>query len=118
MTILVPSGDQVTVEFSPCSSRDVGVRERYAKIADGYPLRSEVRWGISWQAMKRTRIRQTARPFLVTVQKRDLRGLGERHTTDSGGRLGKAGTVESCLAADVGKYMPMSKRLRAVVAYN
>ena len=37
ITILVPSGDQVTDEFSPCSMRDVGVRERYAKTADGYP---------------------------------------------------------------------------------
>jgi hypothetical protein len=52
-----------------------------------------------------TRMRQTATPFLVRVQNKDLRGLGERYMIGSGGRFGRAGTVESCLAADVGKYM-------------
>lgn len=53
----------------------------------------------------RTRIRQTATPFLERTQNKDFRGLGQRHITDSGGRLGSAGIVESCLAADVGKYI-------------
>jgi hypothetical protein len=41
----------------------------------------------------------------VSVQNRDFRGLGDRHITDSAGRFGRAGTAESCLADDVGKYM-------------
>lgn len=34
----------------------------------------------------------------------------------SGGILGRAGTVESCLAADVGKYMVLSKTLESYLA--
>jgi hypothetical protein len=54
---------------------------------------------------ERTLTRQSAIPFLVRMQNSDLRGLGTTHRTDSIGRLGRAGTVDSCLAADVGKYM-------------
>lgn len=54
---------------------------------------------------RRTRTRQTAKPFFVRVQNNDLRGLGDRHSTDSGGRFGRAGTAVSCVAAEVGKYM-------------
>jgi hypothetical protein len=39
------------------------------------------------------------------VQNKDLRGLGARQRMDSVGRLGSAGTVDSCLAADDGKYI-------------
>ena len=52
-----------------------------------------------------TLMRQTVTPFLVRVQNRDFPGLEERHKTGSGGIFGRAGTVESCLAADVGKYI-------------
>jgi len=52
-----------------------------------------------------TLTRQTVTPFLVRVQNRDFPGLGERHKTGSGGIFGRAGTVESCLAAEVGKYI-------------
>lgn len=45
----------------------------------------------------------------MSVQNNDLRGLADRHFTDSRGRFGNAGTVESCLAADVGKYIPISR---------
>lgn len=58
---------------------------------------------------RRTRTRQTASPFLVRVQNSDLRGVGDMHMTVSGGRLGSAGTVESCLAADVGKYISQTE---------
>lgn len=40
----------------------------------------------------------------MSVQKRVLRGLGKRPMTCSCGR-GSGGADESCLAADVGKYM-------------
>jgi hypothetical protein len=41
----------------------------------------------------------------VSVQNRLFLGLGDKHITDSTARFGKAGTAESCLADDVGKYM-------------
>jgi len=44
-------------------------------------------------------------PFLVRVQKKDLRGLDTRESTGSGGMLGSGGMVESCRAEDVGKYI-------------
>jgi hypothetical protein len=104
ITILVPSGDQVTEEFSPCSTKDVGVRERYAKTAEGCQRSETSKSG--WNLTQRhTRTRQTERPFFVSVQNSDFRGLGERHITGSSGRFGKAGTADSCLAAEVGKYM-------------
>lgn len=41
----------------------------------------------------------------VSVQNNSFRGLVARATTGSGGMLGKAGLVASCLAAVVGKYI-------------
>lgn len=39
------------------------------------------------------------------MQKRDLRGLGDTQSTGSGLTWVSVGTVESCLAAETGKYM-------------
>lgn len=41
----------------------------------------------------------------VSVQNNSFRGLVARATTGSGGMLGNAGLVASCLAAVVGKYI-------------
>ena len=53
----------------------------------------------------RTRTRQIATPFLVSEQNKCFRGLGAIASTTSGGMFGSAGTVDSCCAADVGKYI-------------
>ena len=52
-----------------------------------------------------TLTRHTVMPFLVSVQKRDLRGLETRESTGSGGILGSGGTVQIRFADDVGKYI-------------
>lgn len=62
--------------------------------------------GVSTRSLSsRTRTFQTERPFLVNVQKRDLRGLAVTQSTGSGVTWVRVGTVESCLAAETGKYM-------------
>lgn len=100
MTILLVSGDQCAFTFSPCSSTDVGVRDRKARTALG-------------------RTRQTCIPFLVTVQNIERRGLAEIDTTGSGGIFGSAGMVESRRAAEVGKYMVVLHRESACyIMYN
>lgn len=59
----------------------------------------------------RTRTRHSDSPLLVTVANNVLRGLGASARTSSLGS-GSAGALESCLAADVGKYMlPMRPEL-------
>jgi hypothetical protein len=110
MTSFVPSGDQLTETLSPCSVSDVGVRVKYASTADGYFDQSKpMAFRLYYQ---RTRTRQTPTPFLVRAQNKDFLGLGARPITISGGRLGRGGTVESCRAAEVGKYI-MSRLSRA-----
>lgn len=52
----------------------------------------------------RTRTRHSDSPLLVTVANNVLRGLGASARTSSLGS-GSAGALESCLAADVGKYI-------------
>lgn len=83
-----PSGAQWTAMFSPWSRIDVGVRERYAKTAEGLT-------------------RQIETPVLLKVQKRDFRGLGtrEKSFSDSGGMLGRAGIEDNWWAVVVGKYI-------------
>ena len=49
---------------------------------------------------------QRATAVRVRVQNSDLRGLDARAMTNSVGMLGRAALVASCLAADVGKYIP------------
>jgi hypothetical protein len=61
----------------------------------------------------RTLTRQTVMPFLVSVQKRDLRGLEIRESTGSGGILGSGGTVQRRFADDVGKYIQTPESLLA-----
>lgn len=56
---------------------------------------------------------QTVTPFLVRVQKRDLRGPGRSVITGSGGILGSAGTVERTRAAEVGKYIGVTQHSTA-----
>lgn len=51
----------------------------------------------------------TAMELRVSVQNNSFRGLVARATTGSGGMLGKAGLVASCLAAVVGKYILLDK---------
>lgn len=57
--------------------------------------------------VKLTRTAQTATPFLVREQNKDLRGLGHIESIGSGGILGRAGTVDKTLAAEVGKYIAL-----------
>jgi hypothetical protein len=54
-----------------------------------------------------TRTLQIDRPSLVNVQKRVLRGLGETYRTGARMTCGSAGTVESCFAAETGKYIAL-----------
>lgn len=56
-----------------------------------------------------TRTRQTERLVLVMEQSRSFLGPGEIDKTSSGARFGSVGTVDSCLAANTGKYIfPLS----------
>lgn len=54
---------------------------------------------------ERTRTRHTANPSLVNVQNNDFLVLGQTCITGSVKALGRAGTVHSWRAADVGKYI-------------
>jgi hypothetical protein len=54
---------------------------------------------------QRTRTRQTERLVLVKEQNRSFLGPGEIDKTSSGVTLGSVGTVDSCLAANTGKYI-------------
>lgn len=58
-----------------------------------------------WASGAEGRTRQTDKELLVSKQKRDLRGLASKHSTGSGVISGRAGTVNNCLAAEVGKYI-------------
>ena len=58
----------------------------------------------SIQPRLRTRTRHSVSPVLVTAANSVFRGLGAIESTSSLGR-GSAGTLESCRAAEVGKYM-------------
>lgn len=89
-----PSGAQCTAIFSPWSRMDVGVRERYARTAEGWSLL--LRMG-HVNVLPRTLTRQIDTPVLLKVQKRDFRGLGTREMSfsDSGGIFGRAGMEES-----------------------
>jgi hypothetical protein len=55
---------------------------------------------------KLTLTSQRATTVRVRVQNSDLRGLDASAMTNSVGMLGRAALVASCLAADVGKYIP------------
>ena len=108
MTIFLPCGDQLMDTFSPCSASEVDVRARWASTADGYvtvvtPGSDLVPGDLL------TLTRHADRPLLVKVQKRLLRGLGDRQMTGSL-VAGRAGTVDSCLAAELGKYMALRCR--------
>lgn len=50
-------------------------------------------------------MRQIAMPSLVSVQNRDLWGLGVIPSTGSGEALGNEGTVQNWRATEVGKYI-------------
>ena len=54
---------------------------------------------------QRTRTRQTDRLVVVVAQKRSFFGPGEIDKTSSGVIFGSVGTVDSCLAANTGKYI-------------
>ena len=54
---------------------------------------------------QRTRTRQTERLVLVMEQNRSFWGPGEMDKTSSGVIFGSVGTVDSCLAANTGKYI-------------
>lgn len=54
---------------------------------------------------QRTRTRQTEMLVLVNEQNRSLVGPGEIDKTSSGATFGSVGTVDSCLAANTGKYI-------------
>jgi hypothetical protein len=105
MTMRVLSGAQYARAFSPCSIIEVGVLEKKARTVQG------LQGGQSRDSGKsdiHTRTRQTDTPFLVSVQKKALRGLGHIASTGSGGRFGSDGTVHIRRAAEVGKYMESS----------
>jgi hypothetical protein len=105
-TICRPSGDQCASWCSPCSASDAVVRCKYANVAAGCTEPASVQPDARRQAGDtRTRTRHSASPVLVTTQKSVLRKLGTMQTTGSGERPGRAATVESCLAAEVGKYI-------------
>ena len=54
---------------------------------------------------ERTRTRQTERLVLVMEQNKSFLGPGEIDKTSSGVTFGSVGTVDSCLAANTGKYI-------------
>lgn len=58
-----------------------------------------------WASGAEGRTRQTVKELLVSKQKRDLRGLASKRSTGSAVISGRAGTVNNCLAAEVGKYI-------------
>ena len=57
-----------------------------------------------------TRTRHNDNPLLVSAAKSVLRGLGTIESTSSLGS-GRGGTLESCLAAEVGKYMAVRREV-------
>ena len=57
-----------------------------------------------------TRTRHKDKPLLVSAAKSVLRGLGTIESTSSLGS-GRGGTLESCLAAEVGKYMAVRREV-------
>lgn len=134
MTILRPSVDQWTALFSPCCSKLVAVLDRYVNIADGYIITTPKPIDPSAPARlcdsflkymgricarletERTRTRHTANPSLVNVQNNDFLVLGQTCITGSVKALGKAGTVHSWRAADVGKYISGHRRFHSTRA--
>lgn len=54
---------------------------------------------------QRTRTRQTERLVLVREQNKSFFGPGEIDKTSSGATFGSVGAVDSCLAANTGKYI-------------
>lgn len=80
-----------------------GARERPMAVVHMYrPLQHPSALNAAMRG--RTRTRHSDIPLLVTVANSVLRGLGASARTSSLGS-GSAGALESCLAADVGKYM-------------
>lgn len=103
MTMFLPFGDQLIDTFSPCSANEVDVRARCASTAEGWLTAIIIGLSLVLRDLL-TLTRHADRPPLVRVQKRLLRGLGDRQMTDSLA-TGRAGAVDSCLAAELGKYM-------------
>ena len=84
--------------------RDVSDLARCARGVEGCRRDSEtMEIRVNYE---RTRTRQTVIACGVRAQKRALRGLGSSESMLSSGTSGRAGTLDSCLAADVGKYIP------------
>lgn len=114
MIILIPSGDQRAAILSPCSSNEIVVLEKYARITEGFVLCHAIDLKEPNHSVTLTLTRHTVKPLFVRVQKRVLVGLGNKAITGSGGRCGNDGSVDNWRAVVVGKYMVSSWSSRSM----
>jgi hypothetical protein len=87
---------------------DAEVLSKCARTAEGYERHVDGLWEfLRAEEVKLTLTLHRDRLLPVRRQNRDLREFGDTRMTGSTGRCGIPGTVESCRAAETGKYIPL-----------